>query len=60
MHRRHLQHHFDALPAQSEQLEQWLQNTTWIRRYANGSCFPSGTVYKASNMRGEQQHSLLA
>jgi hypothetical protein len=57
-HRRQLHKSGQQLPADGpERLEAWLQNTTWIRTYQNGSCFPSGRVHQAANIRGEVSHT---
>jgi hypothetical protein len=34
-------------------LQQWLHNSTWARQYAGGSCFPSGSVERAAEIRGQ-------
>lgn len=58
-HRRRLHESGQQLSADgSERLEAWLQNSTWIRTYQNGSCFPSGRVHQAANVRGEALPSL--
>jgi hypothetical protein len=33
-------------------LDHWSHNTTWAQKYANGSCFPSGRVLQAANIKG--------
>lgn len=52
--RRHLQQAGQqAADGNSVVLQQWLQNSTWTRQYAGGSCFPSGSVERAAGIKGQ-------